>query len=87
MRARSCQRPKARSAEGHEQVAAHKTRVSGSLLHALGGQFPGVAAAFLCVLVRLSVLDPAVGPFSRRRTSEVPVMFLAAGFDPETLVL
>jgi hypothetical protein len=39
---------------------------------------------FTFVLVRLSVLDPAVGPFSRRRTSEVPVMFLA-GFDPETL--
>ena len=28
------------------------------LLHALGDQFPGVAATFLYVLVRLSVLDP-----------------------------
>ncbi len=67
----------------HGRLPAHKTRVSGSLLHALGDQLPGVAATFLYVLVRLSVLDPAVGPFSRHRTSEGPVMFLA-GFDPET---
>jgi hypothetical protein len=53
---------------------------SGSLLHALGDQFPGVAAAFLYVLVRLSVLEWV--PFGADIRSSCHVV-IEAGFDPE----
>ncbi len=59
-------------------------RVSGSLLHAFGDQFPGVAATFLYVLVRLSVLDPMTSGslFGADIRSSCHVV-IEAGFDPE----
>jgi hypothetical protein len=39
-----------------------------------GDQLPGVAATFLYVLVRLSVLDPVTNGSLLARTSEVPVV-------------